>query len=1102
MIHFVYGRAGSGKTALLFDLIKKLSKEESRVLILVPEQQVFEYEKLLCDLGLCSLTTEVAGFRRLANMIFRKWGFLAYHYIGSGAKLIVMWKTLKALEGVLREYVGLTLDDLSLLELLQRTVEEFERYNVTPAQLEAAANALTDKDEKLKRKLLDLSMIMTLDLELLSKDYDNPEDDLPRAAKLLSDHDFFADTTVIIDGFSHFAPVELEIIGHIFRGAVDTYVSVPCRMRDSGEMMDNIRKTDRRLRSLAKELSCTIADPIECTDIVSTQKEDLIYLREHIWTFGNDAFDAEPQNIRLFETSDAYSEAEYVACEISRLVFEEKCRYREIAIVARDPDSYKGILDIELEKYNIPYFMSSRTGLCMKPCVRMICAVFSILSRGWKREDIVSYMRCGLSGLSPDECDIIDEYSKAWDISGELWYSPEAWTMNPRGFSTEFTDEDVQKLEIIEMLRHRLVDRLSAFGEIFDTDPTVREISAQLFKFLQNAEIPRILAELEAKDRACGDLAAAEETVQIWDAIVGALDSLVVVAGDMRVSAASYLKLLLAIFENIDIGKVPAGVDEVIVGEPKLLHKPGVKYCFILGLNEGVFPTFGSESQIFGDADKEKLETLGIELADNSESAAVGELYSFYRAISLPSDGLYLSFNSDKNRSVALMSVCSIFPHLMATKWLPDADADKIWGTKSALSFGAANYDNSDGRAVWELAASVGAEQSANLSREALSCPLDESSCVLSAETAELLVGLGLSLTQARVENFVKCPFSYYAKNVLSLKEELTVDFEARNVGDYLHSVFEHFFVGLCGRDIRSLSPDELTEHAERALAECKNRIVSGRVSPRLEHLFEKLRVLALLLIHNMAAEFANSDFSPVLFELAIDNKRGNIEPLKIKFGDNEHGREKYITVYGRVDRVDAYKKGNDVYLRVIDYKTGKKDFSLSDLRLGLDFQLPIYLLSLCRTTDPTLKKKLGAEENDRLLPAAFLYFSARMPDLPKVDSPLPNASDVEESLSASVARSGLIVNDPNIVSAMEHGARGRFIPVKYDKNGCIKKSGSLIDAAGLDELMTTITDKISSVGEQIASGEASARPLRESEIDPCKYCEARKLCRISIKNS
>lgn len=1102
MIHFVYGRAGSGKTALIFDVIKKLSKTERRVLVLVPEQQVFEYEKLLCEKELCSLTTEVAGFRRLANMIFRKWGSLAYHYIGNGAKLIVMWKTLKALESELREYVGLTLDDLSLLELLQRTVEEFERYNVTPAQLEAAANALPERDEKLKRKLFDLSMIMTLDLELLSKDYDNPEDDLPRAAKLLSEHDYFADTTVIIDGFSHFAPVELEIIGHIFKSATDAYVSVPCRMRDSGEMMDNIRKTDRRLRALAKELSCEVAEPIECDDILSTEKEDLIYLREHIWSFDSDTFDVEPQNIRLFEASDTYAEAEFVACEISRLVYEGKCRYREIAIVARDPESYKGILDAELDKYSIPYFMSSRTGLCMKPCVRMICAVFSILSRGWKREDVVSYMRCGLSGLSSDECDIIDEYSKAWDISGELWYSPEPWSMNPRGFSTEFTDEDVQKLEVIETLRHRLVDRLSAFGEIFDIDPTVREISAQLFKFLQNAEVAQTLAELEAKDRAAGDLAAAEETVQIWDAIVGALDSLVIVAGDMRVSAAGYLKLLLAIFENTDIGKVPAGADEVIVGEPKLLHRPGVKYCFLLGLNEGVFPAFGSESQIFGDADKEKLEELGIELADNSESAAVGELYSFYRAISLPSEGLYLSFTSDKNRSVALMSVCSIFPQLTASKWSDNASADKIWGTKSALSFGAANYYNSDGRAILELASSNKAEQAANLSEATLSRPLDESNCTLSAAITDLLVGRGLALTQARVENFVKCPFSYYAKNVLSLKEELTVDFEVRNVGDYLHSVFEQFFVGLCGRDIRSLSPDELTEHAERALAKSKSRIVGCRVSPRLEHLFEKLRILALLLIHNIAEEFANSDFSPVLFELAIDNRPGNIAPLKIKFGDSEHGGEKYITVYGRVDRVDAYKKGDDVYLRVIDYKTGKKDFSLADLALGLDFQMPIYLLSLCRTTDPELKKKLGADENDRLLPAAFLYFSARMPDLPKVDSPLPDEVEIEENLSASVARSGLIVNDPDVIAAMEHGVGGKFIPVKYDKKGCLKKSGSLIDAAELDELMTAIADKISSVGEQIASGEASATPLCTGDLDPCKYCEARKLCRVSNKKS
>lgn len=1093
MLQFVYGRAGSGKTTLLFEKIKNAIDSQKKILLLVPEQQVFECEKMLCEKKLYSFDAEVVGFRRLCNMIFRKWGGLSYRYIGNGAKLIVMWKALRELDGYLEEYVGLSLDDLSVLELLERTVEEFERYGIDANLLSKVADELPAEDAKLARKLRDLSMIMTLDLALLHQNYDNPEEDLPRAAKILSEHDYFKDTTVFIDGFTRFAPTELDILKHIFSQAENVYLTLPCVEHDTAEMMLSARLCERSIKKCASSLSCKIAPPIVCNNVYSTDKDDLVFLHNNLWNFDRDVYEKSPDNIFLTEAVDIYAEAESVASKVAELVQDGHYRYRDIALILRNPDSYIGILDSALDKYGIPCFMSSRTGLCMQPCVRLIGSALMIAARGWKREDVVSYMRCGLSGLSPDECDIIEEYAKTWNISGALWYMSDPWTMNPNGFSADMSERDVALLDTVNKLRIQLVDPLYKFCQIFDTDPTVRDVAKELYNYLCRIEIPKILSEEEAISRTSGDLARSEETVQVWDAIVSALDSLVTVVGDTSVNADRFYKLLFVIFQKTDIGKIPARADEVIIGEPKLLHKPGIKQVFILGLNEGIFPAANAESRIIDDSDKDKLRELGIELADDSESAASGELYAFYRAACMPSDALRLSYHADLNPSVAVYAVRSLFPALEVERWTDISSPDKIRNTATAIEYAAANISNEKGRSVLSLVSRVDSGLLATRVNEmidAFSRPISEEECMLESSTADNIVAGGLNLTQARVENFVKCPFSFFAKNVLSLKEQNSEDFEAREVGDYMHAILETFFVSLGEKNIRDLSPDELIDYTDRAVEKCKKKIVSQNVEPRLAHLFDRLRALAILLVNNIAEEFADSDFEPKLFELAIDNRPGNIAPLRIKFAD-----DKILTIYGRVDRVDVCKKGDDVYLRVVDYKTGKKKFSLADLRRGLDFQMPIYLLSLCKTDNSQFLEKIGADKNSKVLPAGLLYFSARMPDAAELNELV---SETDDKVNINIERSGLLVDNVALIESMERSKNGRFVPLSFDKNGVLKKSGSVIGAGDFEILLEDITKKISSIGDEIADGVACAMPMKDHVNDPCAYCGARCLCRIS----
>ncbi|MGM9681029.1 MAG: PD-(D/E)XK nuclease family protein [Eubacteriales bacterium] len=1089
MVQLVYGRAGSGKTTLLYERIRQDAKAGRKVLLLVPDQQVFESERRICEEKITGFSVEAAGFSRLCNRIFRRFGGLCYHYIGKGAKMLVMWRAIRTLSDVLEEYGNLSLDDLSILSLMQKTVEELERCRISPEDLEHSAELLTGSDERLKRKLNDLARIYALDLHLLHQNYDNPEEDLTRAAGLLENHDFFAGMQVYIDGFDSYTPQEADMIRHILRQAENVTVSVPCLPHERGEMYGNIKRSERLIGRLISECGCEVLPPEVLEGRKGVKSEELRFLTDHIWNFGKEWYPDVPKDITLTSAADIYAEAEAVACEIARLVQEEGVRYREIAVVMRSTPSYEGILDQAFEKYGIPCFSSTRTRLRMKPQIRLIGAALSIVGGNWRYEDVISYLRSGLCGLDRQDCDLLEEYATTWNISGRQWYEEDPWSMNPEGFSSECSEDSLCELTRLEELRRRLTEPLIRLQDVFREAPTVRRASEALYDFLMQMKLPDQLDREEEELRQAGRLAEAQECVQVWDAILSAMDDLVTVAGDLTVQATGYSDLLFTVFDSVDIGKIPARADEVILGDPGLLHKPGVRHAFLLGLCEGVFPAAVTEDSVFGDDDRQRLEILGLELEENSEIQAAKELYGVYRALSVPSEALHLSYHADLNPSVAVFAVQSLFPELKTKSFSDISPGELIRGANTAFEYAAGHPDSPTGIEILHLLAD---SPEYNDRIRLLGLPIGEQNCRLSEDTADLLMKRGLNLTQARIENFVKCPFSYYAKNILRLREPVTDDFESRDVGNFMHSVFENFLLLLEGRSVKELDDQTLSELADLSVKRYRGQIVRGKTTERLEFLFERLTALCRLFLSNLIGEFRNSEFEPKFAEYPIDKEPGHVAPLTVPLGD---GRT--ISIYGRVDRVDSYHTGNKVYLRVVDYKTGAKNFSTEDLKLGLNLQMLIYLFSLCATDEKAFLEGVGCQNGEELLPAGILYYVARAPEIP-ADEPQVNATDRMSLLENKIARNGLLLNDLEVLRAMDRDLEGKYIPVKLTQKGVPRVSQSLATKEDFARLLDEIKEKIAEIGREMASGKACASPLQNKRVqNPCKYCDLKKLCRV-----
>jgi ATP-dependent helicase/nuclease subunit B len=246
-----------------------------------------------------------------------------------------------------------------------------------------------------------------------------------------------------------------------------------------------------------------------------------------------------------------------------------------------------------------------------------------------------------------------------------------------------------------------------------------------------------------------------------------------------------------------------------------------------------------------------------------------------------------------------------------------------------------------------------------------------------------------------------------------------------------------------------------------------------------------------MLLIRNLLDEFGQSNFVPSFFELPIRfGDSDAAEPFSVPLPDNTNAY-----VFGKVDRVDTYKKGNDVYIRVVDYKTGAKEFSLSDIELGLNLQMLLYLFALWQNPSEKFKEKAGCGKNGMILPTGVLYFSASAPEL-SLDKD-EDRETVTALANSVLTRKGLLLDDKEILKAMEKNFEGSYIPVKLKADGNFTAASPVQTLEGFGLIMRGISDTINKLGKQLKDGRADALPQKKSGHNACEYCPQKPICRI-----
>ena len=1102
MVRLIYGGVGTGKSTYVIDNIIEDLKAGRKPLLIVPDQHVLTAEREIADRSedISTIDLEVLSFRRVANHVFRALGGLSFNDIDDSGRMLIMWRVLRESKFFLKAYSEIDEKNNSFTELMLSTVNELKQYSITPIMLENASKKLKESHIELSYKLEDIALIYSMYQSFLSKEYNDPTDELTRVAELLSGNDFFSEFNVYFDSFDSFTPQQFSVIEQIIKQAKNVGFTLCYDPTDKSGVFSSSQRTYKSILKLLKKLDVEYSD-VYLKETRGNKAHGIDYVSRNLWNHNvlSDEYSGDTAGIETICCHDKFEECEAVTADILKKV-RHGVRYKDIVIIARDINSYEGIIDNELENNGVPFYMSRRTDLSSKPIFKLILAAFAIKNKGWRYNDVISYIKTGLVGVTFEECDILENYASAWNIKGRRWYDGIDWNMNPDGFTEKITDDGIAVINTANDVRRRVVLPLvKLFDSIGKT--TVRDITTALYNFLCELKV-REQIELQATEcRNNKNFAEEKELIQLWNILIGCFDTIVNIAGDVVLGGDEYINLISIVFDNTDIGTIPPCIDNVVLGSASNFRTGNVKHVYLLGVNEGVFPKLAEENCIFNDSEKSILRGLDVELSGGTSEITEDELFWFYKAVSTANESLTLTYaESDLLGAAGKISVAGARVNYLLNdkpivKYFDMPYSEKTEGKSIALKHLSLNRDNELGVALAEL---YSENEKTGYSVNSFDEPLDAGVSDIDLSVARDIYKGNINSNQSKIDSYVKCSFAYHCRHVLSLNEKKKAVFRGGDIGSFVHVVLERFIsrITVDGKLRCDIEEDEIISLIEEIINDYIKSACQGisEQSPRILQMFRRLKRTTVLLIRNILDEFKESDFVPTLFEFPImTEKEGGLPSYEIGLDD---GTKMFMR--GMVDRVDTYKKGNDVYIRIVDYKTGTQDFSLDDIEKGLNLQMLIYLFAIWNTKDRSFKERINCSGD--IIPAGVLYFSASAPSV-KIEKE-DDLNNVYSNASKSIKRKGLLINDIDVLRAMEKGLNGEYIPVKLYKNGNLSNSQYLHTLEEFGALSKKIDKILNDIAMNMKSGKVSAAPIdmKDDKKSPCVYCKFKPICRHLTK--
>lgn len=1086
-LRFVYGPAGTGKTTFCFEEIKSRIGNEEKIYIITPEQFSFTAERNLLEVvkNGSAINAEVLTFNRMAYRVFQEVGGASQTILTECGNMILIYDILESKKNEIK-FLGKSEKNL---DVVQRMFTELKKHNVRLEDLENAINGIDDM--YLKTKLNDIFILYKEYEARLADNYIDTNDVLTLLAEKLDESKMFDNSVIYIDEFAGFTKQEYTLIKKLLGKAKQVNITV------CSDWLENNKPQEKDIFYQNKLTAQTIINLIENETIENPvvlkekhrfKNAELKHLEENLYG-KSQKYNKPVENIKLFLSMNPYSETEYVAREIINLVRTENYRFKDIAIITKQPEIYAGITKAIFAKYEIPVFVDEKKDLSQNSLIKYILSIFEIFAKSFTYESMFNHIKSGFLDISNEDIFKLENYCIKWGIKGKKWYN-EDWN---------YGNLTAEELTYYNDLRKKVITPLLSLKANITDNKTVENMSKEIYDFLQKNEILIKLAEKIEKFENLGLVELAKEYETGINSLIQVLDELVMIFGDQKIGFEKYRELLKIGLQNKGVGAIPATQDEVILGDTDRSRSHNVKAVFILGINDGIFPSINKDEGFINDKDRENLKNQGIELAKTTTDRLYEEQFNIYKALTVPEEKLYLSYTStdlegrSQRPSVLITKIKKMFPLLQEESdiinkpsfiGMPEEtfdellsqiynrvsgkDVDEKW--KEVYKWYAENEEWKD-----KLEKSIQGLNYTNLPDK-----INESSI-------NKLYGNKMQTSISKLEKYRTCPFSFHLKYGLKLQDNERFELKSMDTGSFMHEVIDDFFEKIKNKelDVKTITNEEIEKVVKEIVNEKINlaRNAIFRSSKKFKILLLKLNKVLTKSIKYIVDGLKNSQFEILGNEIEF-GKEGKFKPIQIEL---ENGKKVEIT--GKIDRIDIAENEDGTYIRIIDYKSSIKNINLNEVMFGLQLQLITYLDEV-------------VSQND-FIPAGALYFNMIDPSV--TISGTKTEEEIENEIRKNFKMKGIILADVNVIKMMDQKLEQGYsesLPVYLDKEGNITDSrSSAIKKEDFANLQKKVKNIIKDISNEIYSGDISIKPYyNKDKKTPCEYCEYKAICNFNTK--
>ena len=1096
------GNSGCGKTEYMYEQVVRLAEKNPKqnYLVVVPEQFTMQTQRKLVDLSTnhAIMNIDVLSFQRLAYRVFDEMGIANLQILEETGKNLVLRKVAQEKEAELTALRG-NMHRMGYIGEIKSFISELMQYNITPQQLE---DNMTNESfsSSLSSKLQDVHVMYQGFVDYLEGHYITAEELLHVLSSVAAESEIIKDSVLVLDEFTGFTPVQTELLRKLMPICKEIWVSLTIDAKENffhskgmQELFDMPKKTIRTLMDLAQQTKTEVLEPVVITGGEQKRFKEapaLYFMEQNLFRSSYQRKFGETQEIQIFSLKNPKEEFTWAARKIKELVKNQGFRYRDIAVVSGDIETYGNYVEQVCKKYEIPYFLDMTKEVLFHPFIEFVRATLEVISSDFSYNSVMRLLRTGYCGMEQNQIDKLENYLLATGIRGKKMWK-KRWLRLPK-------NESFYDLDELDSIRSNFMETIQPVADAFAKKNTIEVQVKALYTYIVRLGIEQQLFLREDELLKEGEQAKAKEYGQVYRIVMDLFQKCVSVIGTECVSVREFEEILDAGFEAAKVAVIPPGYDSVTIGDIERTRLNHVKVLLFLGVNEGIVPKAAKQGGIISQYEREIMEKADITLAPGVREKAFIQKFYLYLNMTKPSHQLYVSYSRVDREGKALRpsylvrTILRMFPDMQVQE-IEELEQILDMSTEQASMeylLSGVKDDN------WYALAKYLGESDNELLRTRYESVIDAfyyryRHDPISKVVAEAIYGKQIEGSVTRLEKFARCAYAHFLSYGIKVREREESGFESVHMGNLYHNAVEQYSKKLeeSSYDWFTIPDDIRDEYAKSAMEEAvlayPNLSIyataeNSQIVQRMNHIFQQT-------IWALTTQVRKGRFVPDAFEIAF-SKANHLQDLAY---DLENGNKVFLK--GRIDRLDTCEEDNQLYVKVIDYKSGSTQFDLLKIYQGVQLQLVVYM-------NAALELEKAKHDKKEVIPGGIFYYH--------IDDPVIEVTEElsEEQLRDEILRElkldGLVNKEEDIYRAMDDAfvKKSDIIPVELKNGGGLTAYSSVATTDEFHIMSEYVNHSIVKLGNDIYEGNIKVEPFVDGHKSSCDYCSFRSICGFDTK--